>query len=291
MSRVFEALTKAGEESKEVDRKSGVGWAVADKSLTSGLGNFRRRADTQSLTITLQQLHSWPESWRRRLEELLLGWNLRRYKTHPLVALETESPATEHYKILRERVKRMRTGTGARSLLVTSPVKRDGKTIVAANLATVTALNFKEEVLLIDGDLRFPQIHRYFGIEPSPGLADYLSSGSKEDLPKYIQNTFLPTLQILPAGKPQDFPSELLAKLKTRNLMEEIRSRFPDHQIITDTSPVLSTPDPLVLARAVEGIIMVIRAGKTPRNCLLEAVKSLNSSKPMGIVLSGTERY
>ena len=71
--------------------------------------------------------------------------------------------------------------------------------------------------------------------------------------------------------------------------MDDLQSRFPGYQIIIDTSPVLLTPDPLVLAGHVEGIIMVIRAGKTPKNRLFEAITTLNSNKLMGVVLNGTE--
>jgi len=64
---------------------------------------------------------------------------------------------------------------------------------------------------------------------------------------------------------------------------------FPGHQIIFDTSPILSTSDPLILSRLVDGLVMVVRAGKTPRNCLSAAFKSVAANKIMGVVLNGTE--
>jgi capsular exopolysaccharide synthesis family protein len=229
------------------------------------------------------------KSWRERLEEWFFGWDLRRYNNYPIVALEKDSPAAEQYKILREQIKRLRAESGLRTFSVTSPVKRDGKTTVAVNLAAVLALDYEEKVLLIDGDLRAPGVHRYFNVSTSPGLADYLSSSSLRGIKSYVQETFLSSLKILPAGKPSDLASELLAKEKMKHVLEEIWTEFPGHQIIIDCPPVLSTPDPLVLARQVDGVLMVVRAGKTPKEFLMKSLQSLNSSKVMGIVLNGAE--
>jgi Mrp family chromosome partitioning ATPase len=72
-------------------------------------------------------------------------------------------------------------------------------------------------------------------------------------------------------------------------LVRELPLRFPGHLIIVDTSPILSTSDPLVLAQQVDGIVIVVRAGKTPRACLSEAINSLSSNKIMGIILNDAE--
>jgi len=262
---------------------------LREKDLT-GKGSILDLADdlkSAGIPLTHPELRS--RSWKEKVEELLFGWGLRRYMDHPIVALEKESPVAEQYKILREQVKRVRSEMGARCISVTSPVKRDGKTMVAVNLAAAIALEYEEQVLLIDGDLRNPDVHRYFGIRRSPGLADYLNSSSEGDVTNYVQNTILPGLQILPAGKPSALSSELLAKEKMRTLMGEIRTKFPHHQVIVDTSPVLSTPDPVVLGRQMDKTIMVIRAGKTPRDYISKAITAIHPRKVMGIVLNGVD--
>jgi Mrp family chromosome partitioning ATPase len=71
--------------------------------------------------------------------------------------------------------------------------------------------------------------------------------------------------------------------------MEDIRVEFPGYQIIIDCPPVLSTPDPLVIARQVDGVLMVVRAGKTPRDYLMKALQSINSNKVLGVVLNGAD--
>ncbi len=173
--------------------------------------------------------------------------------------------------------------------MITSPVKRDGKTTVAVNLAASIALDYEEKVLLIDADLRAPSVHRYFNADPSPGLTDYLSSNSTAALKGLIRDTHLSGLRIVPAGKPSRFASELLAKDRMQRLIDDIHTMLPGHMIIIDSPPVLATPDPLVLSRQVDGVIMVIRAGKTPKDYLAKALSSFSVNKVLGVVLNGAD--
>jgi capsular exopolysaccharide synthesis family protein len=229
------------------------------------------------------------KTWRERIEELFFGWDLGRYATHPIVALEEESPASEQYKILREQIKRLRTEAGIRTIGITSPVKRDGKTTIAVNLAAAIALDYEQKVLLIDADLRAPSVHLYFNEKQGTGLADYLGSSAAREIKSLIQETHLSGLSFIPAGKPSRFASELLAKEQMARLLEEIRVELPDHIVIVDSPPVLATPDPLVIGRQVDGIIMVIRAGKTPKDYLAKALSAFNENKILGVVLNGAD--
>jgi Mrp family chromosome partitioning ATPase len=105
----------------------------------------------------------------------------------------------------------------------------------------------------------------------------------------YVQETSIPGLRLLPAGKSTSQSSELLASERMKMLIEEIAARFSSDQVIIDTSPVLSTSDPLILSRHLDGLLMVVRAGKTPRDCLAEAIKLVGADKIMGLVLNGAE--
>jgi protein-tyrosine kinase len=293
MSRVFESLAKAKRaENGASEKVPELEWAFGDQNGRSdGTGvPIGMNGDSTPVATRYGQLDSGSKPWTERLEEFLFGWNLKRYKSYPIVALEKESLAGEQYKILREKLKRRCAESRAHCFCVMSPVKGDGKTLVAVNLAVATALSSEQQVLLIDADLRGPQVHHYFNIKSTPGLAEYLSSGSSNEvLTGYLHETFLPNLKILPAGKPTDFSSELLCAPKMQNLMGEIRSKFQDYQIIFDTPPLLTTHDPLVLAEQVDGIIVVARAGKTPHECLLESLQSLGSDKVIGMVLNDCE--
>lgn len=291
MSRVFEALTKASHErARQSENAPSEPEIILSESLPLkpdwSLGH---NGIDHPKSVTLPRPMIAPKSWRERIEELFFGWDLRRYATHPIVALEEESPASEQYKILREQLKRLRTEAGIRTIAVTSPVKRDGKTTVAVNLAAAMALEYEEKVLLIDADLRAPSVHRYFNGDNSPGLTDYLSSNSPAGIKTLVRDTHLSGLQMIPAGKPSRFASELLAKERMGRVFKEIQTELPGHFVVIDSPPVLATPDPLVLGRQVDGVIMVIRAGKTPKDYLAKALSSFNSNKILGVVLNGAD--
>jgi len=303
MSRVFEALTRARDEKhpqvqqlmEKVESTVTVDMLVEAKVSTPAQFSKANGAISQTNGAAHETNQSYSKvtngekSWREKIEEWLLGWDLQRYNSYPIVALEKESPGSEQYKILREQIKRLRAESGIRNFSITSPVKRDGKTTVAVNVAATLSLDYEEQVLLIDGDLRAPAIHRYFNAFQSPGLTDYLGSESKMNLKSLVQETFLPGLRILPAGKASHLASELLAKERMNEIMENARAEFPGHHIIIDSPPVLSTPDPLIIARYVDAVLVVVRAGKTPRDYLTKALQSLNSTKVMGVVLNGAD--
>jgi protein-tyrosine kinase len=299
MSRVFEALTRAGEEKQAQFQPPIEEIESTLLATTPGDGkklipeHFVAISQTNGAAHETHELCSTvtngEKSWSEKIEEWLLGWDLRRYNTYPIVALEKESPGSEQYKILREQIKRLRAESGIRNFSITSPVKRDGKTTVAVNVAAALSLDYEEQVLLIDGDLRAPAIHHYFNALQSPGLTDYLGSDSKMNLKSLVQETFLPGLRILPAGKPSQLASELLAKERMNEIIEKARAEFPGHHIIIDSPPVLATPDPLIIARYVDAVLVVVRAGKTPRDYLTKALQSLNSTKVMGVVLNGAD--
>ena len=297
MSRVFEALTKAAEvKQQQFDESSEVENAVTVETLieskTSTLDPYAKTNGMSKTNGAVRETHALNTSitndtkpWPERIEEWFLGWDLSRYNSYPIIALEKESPAAEQYKILREQVKQ----SGMKSFSITSPVKRDGKTTVAVNLAAALSLDYEGRILLIDADLRAPNIHKYFDTPQSPGLTDYLASSSKMNLKNLVQDTFLPGLRILPSGKPSHLAAELLAKESMRQIIQEAQTQFPGHCIIIDSPPILSTPDPLVIARYVDGVLLVVRAGKTPRDYLTKAIQSINSSKVMGVVLNGAD--
>lgn len=301
MSRVFEALERAGDEKhgqverpvEKVESTVTVEMLVEEKSSIPKLYSNGAISKTNGAVREIRELYpavtNGEKSWQEKIDQWLFGWNLKRYSSYPIVALERESPASEQYKMLREQVKRLRAESGIRSFSISSPVKRDGKTTVAVNLAAALSLDYEEKVLLIDGDLRAPSIHRYFSVPESPGLADYLASAAKMNLKNLIQETFVPGLRILPSGRPSHLASELLAKERMKQAIEQAHAEFPGHHIIIDSPPILSTPDPLVIARHVDGVLLVIRAGKTPRDYLTKALQSLNSNKVMGVVLNGAD--
>src|SRR5262245_24910750 len=152
MSRVFEALARAGEEKhRQAQRlvekiESTVtaemvveGKEIASESHSNGVISKTNGALHESHKL-YPAVTNGGKSWADKIEEWLFGWNLRRYNSYPIVALEKESPGSEQYKMLREQIKRLRAESGIRKFSITSPVKRDGKTTVAVNLSAALSL-------------------------------------------------------------------------------------------------------------------------------------------------------
>lgn len=199
-----------------------------------------------------------------------------------VAALAPTSLAAEQYRSLRTRLKRIESSRQLRLIAVTSPAKGDGKSLTAANLALTMAQEFQQRVLLLDADLRRPSAHRLFGIAETPGLADVLMNGAELDqalvtLPDY-------DLTVLPAGVPPAHPAELLGSAVMRRLLDTLRTRFD--RILIDVPPVAPLADLHVLSPMVDGLLMIVRAGVTPRPAIERALAGLDSAKVIGLVLN-----
>jgi capsular exopolysaccharide synthesis family protein len=201
---------------------------------------------------------------------------------HLVAALAPTSLAAEQYRSLRTRLKRVESGRPLRAIAITSPNKGDGKSLTAANLALTMAQEFQQRVMLIDCDLRRPSVHHLFGLSDGPGLADVLMSAAELDqalvaLPDYH-------LTILPAGLPPSRPAELLGSAAMRRTLDTLRTRFD--RILIDVPPVAPLADLHVLAPMVDGLLMIVRAGITPKPAIERALAGLDAAKVLGLVLN-----
>jgi protein-tyrosine kinase len=211
---------------------------------------------------------------------------------HLVAALAPTSLAAEQYRSLRTRLKRAEGSRNVRTIAITSPAKGDGKSLTAANLALTMAQEFQQRVLVVDADLRRPTIHRLFGLDDGPGLADVLMNVAELDqalvsLPEYH-------LTVLPAGAPPNHPAELLGSATMRRVLDALRTRFD--RILIDVPPVAPLADFHVLAPMVDGLLMIVRAGITPKPAIERALSGLDTSKVLGLVLNesgseGTDAY
>jgi protein-tyrosine kinase len=199
-----------------------------------------------------------------------------------VAALAPQSLAAEQYRSLRTRIKRAENGRAVRAIIITSPGKGDGKSLTAANLAITMAQEFQQRVLLIDGDLRRPAVHRLFGIAEGPGLADVLMGGV--ELNQALVNVENHHLTVLPAGATPNHPAELLGSASMRRVLDTLRTRFD--RILIDMPPVAPLADLHILAPMVDGLLMIVRAGVTPRPAIERALAGLDMSKVLGLVLN-----
>jgi len=170
-----------------------------------------------------------------------------------------------------------------RTLLVTSASPSEGKSTTAANLAVAHAQQ-GHRTLLIDGDLRRPSIHRRFDFSPTIGLSNVLSS----DVPwrsVLIHKDELPKLDVLPVGPPSRRAADLIGS-RLANILEEASGEYD--LVVLDSPPLLGFPEPLQMAAAVDGVIVVAVAGRTNRNALGATINTLNRLRAnvVGIVLN-----
>ena len=170
------------------------------------------------------------------------------------------SQPAEAFKTLRANLLMGDAETPCKVILVTSPLPQDGKTTVAANLAVVMA-QMDRRVLLIDADLRHPTLHRVFATDDNFGLSTMLLDEQYERVLE--PSVGEATLHLIPAGACPSSPSELLGSDRMDQFIKMARQRYDT--VILDTPPVLAVSDALVVSALVDGIIMVLRSGMTPR--------------------------
>ncbi len=201
---------------------------------------------------------------------------------------DTYALATEQFRILKSKILYVKNGTPPKTILVTSSLPLEGKTTVAVNLAISIAQGVKEHVLLVDCDFRKPEIHKLFNLSPQRGLSDYLLG--QVTIPEILLKTKTPKLSVLPSGKQVSNPADLLASERMKELIQELKNRYNDRYIIFDSSPLQLTSETMVLLSQVEGVILVVRAGKTNRNLVLNTIKEIEKEKLLGVVLNGVEK-
>jgi len=210
------------------------------------------------------------------------------YDPKLVVVTAPGSYEAENFKLLRAQIMFAKDRKRPRTIMITSSAPSEGKTFVSANLAVSIAEGIDEHVLLVDCDLRRPDLHQMFGLSTSYGLHECLTGKKKlEDL---LIKTKINKLSLLPAGHPPSNPSELLASGAMKSFLEEIRDRYDDRIIILDTAPSNVLAEANVLSNFVDGIIFVIMAEKTPRELINKAIIGLGKDKILGIVLNGHGR-
>ena len=198
-----------------------------------------------------------------------------------VAALAPFSPAAEQYRSLRTRLAQIESTGARRVILVTSPGDGDGKTVTAANLALTMAQEFQRQVLLVDGDLRNARLHECLGIPREPGLADILAGDVSLDDALVSLSEY--RVLALPAGKPHGRPAELLGSEPMRRLLEGLARRF-DRVVVDSTAAHFA--DAGVLEPMVDGVLLVVRAGRTARPSIARALGLVPRTKLLGMVLN-----
>ena len=209
---------------------------------------------------------------------------------HIVAVAAPESPIAEQYRILRTGIQSLRLRQGSNVLMVTSAVAGEGKSVTAANLALSLASQGNARIALVDGDLRRSSIPRWLGLpDRHLGLSTILQDSG--DAREALYRLESPPLTVLPAGPETDQPAELLESAAFKRVLATLRTQFD--LIILDAPPVLPVADPSIMAAHVDGILMVVRAGRTQRRTVQQALQALKKVKAniLGCVLTHGEQY
>jgi protein-tyrosine kinase len=191
----------------------------------------------------------------------------------------------EEYKILRTHILQRTLAEQKNTLMITGPLPGEGKTLTAINLAISLSHEVNKTVLLVDADMRSPSISSYFGFPKGKGLVDYLA-GDAVLSDVLVHPEGFDKLVILPGGRPVAGAAELIGSPMMGNLVRELKHFYPERYVLFDLPPVLSFADPLAFAPLVDGVILVVEMGKTPRESIQKCVQVLKGFPLIGLVLN-----
>lgn len=193
-----------------------------------------------------------------------------------------EGVGLEEFRTLRSRLYQIREKTPIKTLLIGSALPAEGKSFLAANLAHVLVRLRGRRALLIDADLRKPRLHEYLGASTEPGLTDYLT-GDKDEL-GIFQRGPVENLVLISGGHPVANPGELIANGRFRQLIERVSPLFD--WIIVDSPPVEPVSDATLIARACDGVLLVVQAASTSFDLAQHARKEFRGVPVLGVVLN-----
>ena len=205
---------------------------------------------------------------------------------HPRVVTTAavDSAATEQYRALRTRILHGETGPAVNVVMITSPGSGEGKSLTAANLGVTMAQEFQRHICIVDANLHQPGQHALFGVSVEPGLADVLAGHIPlEDALITLQDY---GVTLLPAGRAPMHAAELFGTTSMRRLIDTIRARFDC--TVVDAPAAAPLADVGILAPLVDSVVLVVRAGVTPKPAIHDAIASLSATRLLGIVLNDT---
>lgn len=202
-----------------------------------------------------------------------------------MVALKPKSPIAESFKALRTRVEFSKLEQEPiKTILITSSIPSEGKTVVALNLAGTFA-QANKKVLLVDCDLRKPRVHSALGTDRYPGLSDYLFKNvAFNDIVKKTQQE---NMWFIPSGTIPPNPSELLGSVQMKNFLNDMKEQYDI--IVLDSPPFITVTDAEILFNMTDGTILVAQANKTPFDAFIKSyirLSSINHHNLLGAVLN-----
>ncbi len=197
---------------------------------------------------------------------------------------DPQSTPSAQYGILGLKIQQWMNQSNGRVLLVTSAAGGEGKSLTAVNLALALSTSLEGRVLLLDGDLRRPQVHKHLGLKAEKGFSDLLLRPDA-DVNSYVSKFH--DLHVITGGAEPVNPVGLLASRGAAEILARLRKEF--RFIVLDSPPIVPIADSHILAGLADGVVIVVRARRTPRELFRRAIESLGASNVLGVVLNDVE--
>jgi protein-tyrosine kinase len=280
MSNIFDALQRA---ELENSGSEGPTLALASELLQAAEQKLRDSAAIVEQPANRDAFDTDPAAPLEDLEHYpVLPVSLR--EDSRLVSVGKEgSLGAEKFRFLAVRLRQLRHSRALKKILITSSIPQEGKSTVSANLACTLARRKPQKTLLLEGDLRRPNIISQFGLGKLPGLCEWLS-GESQSINIYRLESL--GVWILPAGSTPQNPLELMQSGKLSPLMEQLEAWFD--WIVIDSPPVLPLADTSLWSRLADGILLVTRRGTTEKQQLQRGLEAIDKSKLLGALVNSS---
>nr|WP_321467016.1 CpsD/CapB family tyrosine-protein kinase [uncultured Desulfobulbus sp.] len=259
------ALDKAQQEREEA-------LSSGEKERAGGSLSFRKEVESREW-----QPPVYDQSSRVQL-------NLQALDENKCVCINANAAELDAYKVLRAQIMQKTREKGWNTLMITSAQPSEGKTLTAINLSITLAKEFNQTVLLVDCDLKKQDVHRRFGYESEKGLGDYLRNEAV--LEEIITWPGIEKMTLISGGQTMEYSTELLGSPQMKNLVAEMKHRYPDRFIIFDLPSILDGADAITFAPLVDGIIMVTQVGRNSVKEINKALGLFPQEKLLGFVLN-----
>jgi len=210
--------------------------------------------------------------------------NLEEAADNRCVGITGGAEDVEYYKIIRNQIMLATESRNWNTIMITSALPGEGKTVTAINLAFTFAKEFNHTVLLVDCDFYQQKIHKFLGYESDVGLGDVFQRNlSLKDI---IVSPGVEKLTIISGGRTIQNSAELLGSPPMQALVSGIKARYPERFVLFDLPPVLTSADAIAFAPWVDAILMVVEAGKTPFQDIKKTLDLIPREKFIGFVLN-----
>ncbi|MGQ9646960.1 MAG: GumC family protein [Thermodesulfobacteriota bacterium] len=244
------------------------------------LDNTIKSSEEVEKLIGLPSFGMVPEISTEKIKQLERG---RIYPVELITFGHPRSLLSEVYRNIRTAILLSFSERPPKTMVISSPNPMEGKTTTAVNMA-IAFSQLGSPVLVIDGDMRKPRVHKVFSGSNGVGLSSFLSGNA--ELKSIIKPSSIPNLFYIPSGPIPPNPSELLGSNLFKNMLQFLGRSF--EQIIFDAPPVLSFGDSLILSNCVDGVVLVVLSGKTPKETLQQSKNALFqvNAKILGVIVN-----